>query len=53
MTGYREHCGECGAYLATTTDQNLHADWHDQISREIKDLARAVVTIDAWMRPIG
>ena len=67
MTGYREHCGQCGAYLATGTDQDTHETWHRQLGEilvnlntSIENLNTAVLNLRidldhevAYHRPIG
>lgn len=53
MNPYPQHCDECGAYLATATDQDLHRDWHRTLNAAISEIARTADHADSFNRPLG
>lgn len=50
MTDHLEHCAECGAYLATGTDQELHADWHTNLKIALTKITQTADHADAFHR---
>lgn len=50
MSDYPQHCDECGAYLATTSDQTKHGEWHDLLETRIASLRATAEHADAFHR---
>lgn len=50
MNEYPQHCDDCGAYLATATDQTKHAAWHLALTQTLTAIGQTAEHADAFHR---